>query len=123
MVIYISAPNKKEYLGNVLVKTSTKCKHIRPNIIILDREEEKLRRDEEINCPVDVTIKLKMIVKEDTYDERLRNLQLLYAVYKFMFVTVIFGALEYVKHSLNTRKEKHVSKTIDLIYHRKCKSL
>ena len=54
----IATHNMTEYWWNVPVKTSIKCKHNRPDIMIWDRKE-KLCTVVEISCPADVNITLK----------------------------------------------------------------
>ena len=55
----IATHNMTEYWWNVPVKTSIKCKHNRPDIMIWDRKE-KLCTVVEISCPADVNITLNI---------------------------------------------------------------
>ena len=102
---YIHTHEHKEYWWNIPIKTSAKCKHNRPDIVVWDRKE-KLCTVIEVSCPADVNISFKISEKENIYGQLLRNLQLLYPDYKFTFIPIIIGALGYVSKCLSGNLEK-----------------
>ena len=54
----------------------------------------------EINCPTDINISKKIAEKTDNYSPLIRNLQIMYPQYRFMFVLIIDGAFGWVPKSL-----------------------
>ena len=91
----------KEYWWNVAVKTAAKVKHNKPNIIEWDTEQ-KTCKIIEVNCLADVNVMSKINEKENIYGPLIRNMQLMYKDYTFMFVPIIIGALGTVPKRLES---------------------
>ena len=88
---FVYNEGRKEYLWNVAVKTAAKVKHNKPDIIEWDTEQ-KTCEIIEVSCPADVNLLSKINEKENIYGPLIRNMQLMYTDYTFMFVPIIIGA-------------------------------
>ena len=67
-------------------------KHKKPDIVEWDTEQ-KTGKIIEVSCPEDVNVMLKINKKENINGALIRNMQLIYKDYTFMFVLIIIGAL------------------------------
>ena len=92
---FITTVNDKELWWNVAVKTSSKVPHNRPDIIVWDMTK-KLCYIIEFSCPADINIVNKVSEKENIYGPLIRNMQMMYENYSFMFIPIIVGALGHV---------------------------
>lgn len=54
----------------------------------------------EISCSTNANLKPKKKEKDETFTDRSRNLKLDYPDFKFRFISVIIGVLEYATHCL-----------------------
>ena len=70
----ISFRGNKEYWWNVPLKTASKSKHNRPDILILDKEL-KVCSVIEISCPADVNISSEVTEKENIYSNTPKSLR------------------------------------------------
>ena len=82
----------REYWWNAAVKTAAKVKHNKPDIIQWDNEQ-KTCKIVEVSCPADVNVMSKINKKENIYGLLIRNMQLIYKNFTFMFVSIIIGPL------------------------------
>ena len=104
-VEYIHTEGEKEYWWNIPIKTSTKVKHNRPDMIIWNhREKESIII--EYSCPADVNVSKKVLEKENIYGPLIRNMQLLYPKFQFTFVPIIIGALGCIPNSLHNSRSQ-----------------
>ena len=53
-----------------------------------------------IICAADINISMKIAEKTGNYGPLIRNLQILYPQYRFMFIAIIVGAFGWVPKSL-----------------------
>ena len=81
------------------IKTATKLKHNKPDIVSWGKEG-KICKIIEISCPTDVNITKKVEEKLNNYGPLIRNLQIMYPHYKFQMVPIVIGALGYVPKCL-----------------------
>jgi hypothetical protein len=96
---FIDTHNNHEFWWNIPIKTCTKVKNNRPDIVMWDHER-KTCTVIEIACPLDVNIISKENEKEAIYGPLLRNMQIMYPKYSFSFVPIIIGATGFVGKSL-----------------------
>ena len=101
---FITTVNDKELWWNVAVKTSSKVPHNRPNMIVWDMTK-KLCYIIEFSCPADINIVNKVSEKENIYGPLIRNMQMMYENYGFMFIPIIVGALGHVPKCIFTNIE------------------
>ena len=102
---YIDAHECHEYWWNLPVKTCTKLKHNRPDIIAWDHAEKHCTIIE-VSCPLDTNIISKEKEKEIIYGPLIRNLQLMHRGYTFTFVPIVIGATGYVSKALHGHLER-----------------
>ena len=95
-----------EYWWNVLIKTSTKLPHSKPDILIWNKKTNTCSVIE-ISCPANVNITRKTNEKLQKYAPLLRNPQTKYNDYKFEMIPIIIGAFGFVLSDLKilTKKE------------------
>ena len=98
---FVYSEGRKEYWWNVAVKTTAKVKHKKPDIVEWDIEQ-KTGKIIEVSCREDVNVMLKINEKENIYGPLIRNMQLIYKHYTFMFVLIIIGALGTVPKRLKS---------------------
>ena len=91
--------NDKEYWWDTPITTATKIKHNKPDLVIWNKTE-KICTIIEFSCPADINISKKIAEKTDNYGPLIRNLQIMYPQYRFMFVPIIVGAFGWVPKSL-----------------------
>ena len=84
--------NDKEVWWNIPVKTSTRVPHNQPDMIFWDITK-KLCYIIKFSCPADINIVNKISEKENIYGLSIRNMQVMYENYSFMFIPIIGGAL------------------------------
>jgi hypothetical protein len=96
---FIDTDGLREYWWNIPVKTCTKVKYNRPDIITWNHQEKQCTIIE-IACPLDVNIVAKEKEKEVKYGPLIRNLQMLYKGYQFTFVPIVVGAMGFVTKAL-----------------------
>jgi hypothetical protein len=96
---FIDTCESREYWWNIPVKTCTKVKHNRPDIIVWDHKA-KTCFILEVACPLDVNVSLKETEKENIYGQLIRNMQMMYTEYTFTFAPIIVGASGYVTSNL-----------------------
>ena len=101
---FITTVNDKELWWNVAVKTSSKVPHDRPDMIVWDMTK-KLCYIIEFSCPADINIVNKVSEKENIYGPLIRNMQMMYENYSFMFIPIIVGALGHVPKCIFTNIE------------------
>ena len=101
---FITTVNDKELWWNVAVKTSSKVPHNRPDMIVWDMTK-KLCYIIEFSCPADINIVNKVSEKENIYGPLIRNMQIMYENYSFMFIPIIVGALGHVPKCIFTNIE------------------
>ena len=101
---FITTVNDKELWWNVAVKTSSKVPHNRPDMIVWDMTK-KLCYITEFSCPADINIVNKVSEKENIYGPLIRNMQMMYENYSFMFIPIIVGALGHVPKCIFTNIE------------------
>ena len=101
---FITTVNDKELWWNVAVKTSSKVPHNRPDMIVWDMTK-KLCYIIEFSCPADINIVNKVSEKENIYGPLIRNMQMMYENYSFMFIPIIVGALGHVPKCIFTNIE------------------
>ena len=89
-----------EYWWNIPIKTCTKTKHNRPDIIHWDHIKKQCMVIE-VACPLDTNIIAKEKEKAVIYGPLMRNLQLMHPEYVFSFVPIIIGATGYVSKALS----------------------
>ena len=97
---FITTINDKELWWNVPVKTSSRVPHNRPDMIFWDITK-KLCYIIEFSCPVDINIVNKVSEKENIYGPLIRNMQMMYENYSFMFIPIV-GALGHVPKCIFT---------------------
>ena len=102
---FIEKEGDLEYWWNVRIKTGTRVKHNRPDIVIWDHENKSCIIVE-VSCPLDLNVMHKIKEKEDIYGPLVRNLQMQYSGYRFRFVPIIVGATGYVPKELTTSVEE-----------------
>ena len=106
-----------EYWWNVPIKTSCKVPHNRPDLVVWNLKE-KTCNIIEFSCPADVNVSAKVSEKENIYAHLIRNLQLMYSEYKFIFTPIIVGALGTVTKCLHEHfikcgfSQKHINNLI-----------
>ena len=81
---------------------ATKVKHNKPDLGIWNKTE-KISTIIEFSCPVDINISKKIAEKTDNYGPSIRNLQIMYLQYRFMFVPIIVGTFGWVPKSLKNK--------------------
>ena len=91
--------NDKEYCWDKPITTATKIKHNKPDLVIWNKTE-KICTIIEFSCPADINISKKIAEKTDNYGPLIRNLQIMYPQYRFMFVPIIVGTFGWVPKSL-----------------------
>jgi len=96
---FIDTCNSHEYWWNVPVKTCTKVKNNRPDIIVWDHETKRCYILE-VACPLDVNVVSKEAEKENIYGPLIRSMQMMYTEYTFTFAPIIVGASGYVTNNL-----------------------
>ena len=102
---FIDVWQGREFWWNVPVKTCTRVKHNRPDIVAWDHQRKECAIIE-ISCPLDLNIAEKETEKENIYAPLIRNMQLMYPGYSFTFIPVVIGATGYVtKHLTNYLKQ------------------
>ena len=97
---FIYTYDNLEYWWNLSIKTSTKVKHNKPDMIIWDNNIKSCKVVE-FSCPADVNVVKKVPEKENIYGPLIRNMQLMYKDYKFTFIPIIVGALGTIPKCLN----------------------
>ena len=97
---FIYTHDNLEYWWNLSIKTSTKVKHNKPDMIIWDNNNKSCKIVE-FSCPADVNVVKKGTDKENIYGPLIRNMQLMYKDYKFTFIPIIVGALGTIPKCLN----------------------
>ena len=97
---HISVQGDKEFWWNVPIKTCSKVKHNRPDIVMWNHCKKECTIIE-VACPLDVNIVAKETEKTNIYGPLIRNLQLMYHGYAFSFVPIIIGATGYVTKNLS----------------------
>ena len=60
--------------------------------LVIWNKTEKMCTIMEFSCPADIDISKKIAEKTDNYGSLIRNLQIMYPHYRFMFVPIIVGA-------------------------------
>ena len=111
---FISVENNIEYWWNVSVKTPTKIRHNKPDLIIWNTKD-KLCNVVEFSRPADINVSKKVQEKEDNYGPLLRAMQLTYPEYKFTFTPVIVGALGKIPKELLENIKKLGFKDIEAL--------
>ena len=101
---FITTVNDKELWWNVAVKTSSKVPHNRADMIVWDMTK-KLCYIIEFSCPADINIVNKVSEKENIYGPLIRNMQMMYENYSFMFIPIIVGAIGHVPKCIFTNIE------------------
>ena len=102
---YIHIEGETEYWWNVDIKTATRLKHNKPDLIIWERDN-KVCKIVEFSCPADINASRKVEEKINIYGPLIRNLQIMYKDYKFKMLPVVIGALGTVpKATINSLKE------------------
>jgi hypothetical protein len=96
---FINTYGNMEFWWNIPVKTCTRVKNNRPDMVMWDHTK-KTCTVIEIACPLDVNVLGKEKEKELIYAPLLRNMQLLHPNYSFSFIPIIVGATGYVSHNL-----------------------
>ena len=96
---FIETEGQQEFWWNLKIKTGSKLKHNRPDIVAWDHQKKDCKVIE-VSCPLDVNVVTKTSEKENIYGRLLRNLQMMYPDYKFQFIPIIVGATGYVPDSL-----------------------
>ena len=91
--------SKTEFWWNLSVKTATKLKHNKPDIVAWDRLG-KICKMVEISCPADVNVMKKVEEKLKNYGPLICNFQIMYPHYKVQMVAIVIGALGYVPKCL-----------------------
>ena len=91
--------NDKEYLWDTPITTATKIKHNKRDLVVWNKTE-KICTIIEFSSPADINISKKIAEKTDNYGPLIRNLQIIYPPYKFMFVLIVVGVLVWVPKSL-----------------------
>ena len=91
--------NDKEYWWGTPIMTAKKVKHNKPNLVTWNKTE-KICTTIEFRCPADTNISEKITEKTDNYGPLIRNLQIMYPQYRFMFVPIIVGTFGWVPKSL-----------------------
>ena len=102
---FIDTHGHHEFWWNIPIKTCTKLKHNRPDIVMWDHNS-KVCTLVEIACPLDVNIIGKEKEKEIMYGPLIRNMQLMYPAYSFVFVPIIIGATGSVAKTLEEQLSK-----------------
>ena len=97
---YIDVWDGREFWWNVPIKTCTRVKHNRPDIVAWDHHGKECLIIE-VSCPLDVNIVEKEAEKENIYGPLIRNMQLMYPAYSFTFIPVVVGATGYVTKHLS----------------------
>ena len=92
---YVYKVKECEFWWNLSIKTATKLKHNKLDIVAWDRAG-KICKIIEITCPADVNITTKVEEKLNNYGPLIRNLQIMYPHYKCQMVPIVTGALGYV---------------------------
>ena len=98
---FIETDNEMQYWWNVSIKTPTKVRHNKPDLLIWNNLFKTCSVCE-ISCPADVNVSKKIREKEDKYGPLMRMLQIMYPEYKFNFIPIVVGALGSVPKSLAT---------------------
>lgn len=96
---FIDVWEKHEFWWNIPVKTCTRVKHNRPDVVAWNHQDKECLIIE-VACPLDVNIVEKEKEKDNIYGPLIRNMQLMYPGYKFSFIPVIVGATGYVTKQL-----------------------
>ena len=89
---FIHSEGNIEYWCNLSMKTATKIKNDKPDLIIWNNEV-KTCQVVEFNCPTDINVSKKVSEKDNIYGPLICSMQLLNPDYKFEFIPVIIGAL------------------------------
>ena len=70
----------------------------------------------EFSCPADINIVNKVSEKENIYGPLIRNMQMMYENYSFMFIPIIVGALGHVPKCIFTKnKTKKLVKKLQVL--------
>ena len=96
---YVYKVKDCEFWWNLSIKTATKLKHSKADIVAWDRAG-KICKIIDISCPADVNRTKKFEEKLNNYEPRIRNLQIMYPHYKFQMVPIVIGTLGYVPKCL-----------------------
>ena len=96
---FIEQDGSPEYWWNLRIKTGTKLKHNRPDMVIWNHET-KTCMVVEITCPLDINVVRKTSEKENIYGPLIRNLQMQHPRYRFKFIPIVVGATGYVPKNL-----------------------
>ena len=96
---YIETHGNYEFWWNIPIKTCTKLKHNRPDMVMWEHRS-KTCTIVEVACPLDVNIIGKEKEKEVVYGPLIRNLQLMYPLHTFTFVPIVIGATGFVSKNL-----------------------
>ena len=96
---FIYKEHPREYWWNISLKAATKIPHNKPDMVIWNKET-KLCSIIEFSYPLDTNISRKVNKKLEKYDPLVRNLQILYPVYKNEVAPKFIGAMSYVQKSL-----------------------
>ena len=94
-----------EYWWNLSIKTASKVRHNKPDMIVWDTKVKSCKIVE-FSCPADVNVVKKVAEKENIYGPLIRNMQLMYKEYKFSFIPIIVGALGTIPKCLNEDIQK-----------------
>ena len=85
---YVYKVKDCEFWWNLPIKTATKLKHNKPDIVAWDRAG-KICKIIEISCPADDNITKKVEEKLNNYGPLVRNLQIMYSHYKIRMVPIV----------------------------------
>ena len=96
---YVYKVKECEFWWNLPIKTATKLKHNKPDIVAWNTAGKNCKIIE-ISYPTDVNITKKVEERLNNYGPLIRNLQIMYPHYKFQMVPIVIGALGYVPKCL-----------------------
>ena len=82
------------------IKTSTKIKHDKPDMVIWNHEGRQCTIIE-FSCPADINIGEKINKKIDNYGTLIKNLQMIFENYGLKFIPIVIGTMGYVPKTLN----------------------
>ena len=89
---FITTVNDKELWWNVPVKASSEVAHNWPDMIIWNMTK-KLCYIIAFSCPADINIANKVSEKKKIYGSLIRNIQVIFENYSFVFIPIIVGTL------------------------------
>ena len=97
---YVYKVKDCEFWWNLSIKTATKLKHNKPDIVAWDMAR-KICKIIEIICPADVNITKKIEEKLSNYGPLIRYLHIMYPQNKFQMLPIVIGALGFVSKCLD----------------------